>query len=290
MKARMTLALVLWLVWATALAGDDRAFFWTVERDGRVAHVFGSIHVANDSFYPLRQRILRAFADSDVLLVEVDIGNAATALGATWDLIRFGYYPPGQSLADDLTPQTLARFKAYLDTTGIPFEKIDRQRAGVIASVMTVSAMSRAGYNAEDGLDLYFMNRARGAKPIRQIETAAFQMQMLADLPAEPMMRETLDMLEHGADVFPAMETAWKQGNDQMLLEVARMAATPKDADEAQMEQRLLGDRNQGMADAIDDCIARAETCFMVVGALHLVGRENVIDILEQRGYSVRRR
>jgi uncharacterized protein YbaP (TraB family) len=51
------------------------SLFWKVENNGNTVYLLGSIHIANESFYPLDSIIEEAFDESNYLGVEADIKN-----------------------------------------------------------------------------------------------------------------------------------------------------------------------------------------------------------------------
>ena len=53
-----------------------RGFMWEVESNGNTVYLVGSMHIADDSFYP-RPEFEEAFAEADYLGVEIDISKAA---------------------------------------------------------------------------------------------------------------------------------------------------------------------------------------------------------------------
>ncbi|HER2167769.1 TPA: TraB/GumN family protein, partial [Streptococcus pyogenes] len=54
-----------------------RGFMWEVESNGNTVYLVGSMHIADESFYPLRKEFEEAFAEADYLGVEIDISKAA---------------------------------------------------------------------------------------------------------------------------------------------------------------------------------------------------------------------
>ena len=64
---------VFFLFIAAAHAVNDRALFWQVQSDTAKVYLLGSIHFADESFYPLRNKIEQAFNTSDYLVVEINI-------------------------------------------------------------------------------------------------------------------------------------------------------------------------------------------------------------------------
>ena len=50
---------------------------------------------------------------------------------------------------------------------------------------------------------------------------------------------------------------------------------------------KLVSDRNRRWMPAIEELLAGTDTAFVVVGALHLVGRDGLIELLRGKGYDV---
>jgi uncharacterized protein YbaP (TraB family) len=51
--------------------------------------------------------------------------------------------------------------------------------------------------------------------------------------------------------------------------------------------QRLVVDRNKAWADVLDELTASETVSAVVVGALHLVGEDSLIELLRERGFTV---
>ncbi|MES2603675.1 MAG: TraB/GumN family protein, partial [Pseudomonadota bacterium] len=90
------------------------------------------------------------------------------------------------------------------------------------------------------------------------------------------------------------MVSAWRCGDHENLANL--MLAMP-DADELSAQDRLavetlmrrmFDDRNAGMASKIDQFIKTGSgDYFVVVGAGHLLGKQSVVSLLQQKGYTV---
>jgi uncharacterized protein YbaP (TraB family) len=79
------------------------------------------------------------------------------------------------------------------------------------------------------------------------------------------------------------MAQAWSFGNiaamEKMTLDEM------KDAPE--LYQRLLVQRNQNWIPHVEACIKENSSCFIVVGAAHLVGPDGLPTLLAKKGYKV---
>jgi uncharacterized protein YbaP (TraB family) len=49
----------------------------------------------------------------------------------------------------------------------------------------------------------------------------------------------------------------------------------------------MLVERNAAWVASVDDCIKQKSSCFIVVGAAHLVGPDSLVAMLRKKGYKV---
>lgn len=117
-------------------AAQDKAFFWEVLGKNATVYLLGSVHFANPDFYPLNAGIERAFAESDNLVVEVDI--ASPGARAAQLIMAWGSYPPGESIEDHLSPRTYQQLSEYLASQQLPVQLIGER--GIVA------LLKNAGY------------------------------------------------------------------------------------------------------------------------------------------------
>jgi uncharacterized protein YbaP (TraB family) len=59
------------------------------------------------------------------------------------------------------------------------------------------------------------------------------------------------------------------------------MKATPEIYD------RLLVERNANWVESVEPCVKQKTSCFVVVGAAHLVGPDSLVAMLQKKGYKV---
>ncbi len=281
---------------ATVAAKANRGLFWEVsEVDGdsdrtHQIHLLGSIHFANDSFYPLSSEIMQAWQASEVLLVEVD--ESLLSAQEQRDLInKNGYYQEGESLLTKMTPATQSMLKALLADFGLSLQDVSHWRPGLLVASLTAMQAQHLGYDAGLGIDRYFLDLARGSKTVRQIESFAAQMALLAELPDDDdSLRRNFEQMRDYDKTWEATVLAWKQGDAASLYEYA-IAQPLREAPELEdFFDTLFFDRHPKMLAAVESCFSRQEHCFVVLGAGHMVGPEGLVDALKQRGYRVQQR
>jgi hypothetical protein len=260
-----------------------KLFLWKVTAaSGAEAYLLGSVHVLTKAFYPLSPGIDRAFAESKVLVEEVDLdemNDPATMMA----LARKAMLPDGQTLDQVVGRSTYEAVRAKAEATGVPLTLLQRMKPWMAAVTLAASELMRAGFQSDLGIDKHFFDRARAAGvPVRALETVAYQFDRLDGLSAtlqESSLKAMLADVETQAANIETLAAAWKSGDtaavERLLLEAFR--------DAPEVYDRLLVERNRNWVPAVEKCLIGNERCFVVVGAAHLVGQDSLVEMLRAR-------
>lgn len=273
----------------TAQTGG-RGFMWEVESNGNTVYLVGSMHIADESFYPLRPEFEEAFAEADYLGVEIDISKAADEEQQKL-VLSLGSYQDGTTLKDHISSETYSKLGDVLKKNGLESNALDAFKPWVVESTLASLKSTTAGYEASAGVDLYFIQKAIERKlPVIELESYQSQLGMFNDFSKETQ-EETLKATIENFDVLDnsvkEMAEMWKTGNDEQLLELTNSFSTNEEYNKA-----MLVDRNIGMADKIDGYLknGKSEEYFIVVGAAHYLGDHGIVKLLEDKGYKVERK
>ncbi|WIV19643.1 TraB/GumN family protein [Paenibacillus polygoni] len=267
-----------------------RGFMWEVENNGNTVYLVGSMHIADDSFYPLRSEYEEAFAEADYLGVEIDISKAVDEEQQKL-IANMGMYQDGTTLKDHVSKETYVKLEEILKQNGMEKNALDAYKPWVVETTISTLKTMTAGYEAAAGIDLYFIQKAMERKiPVLELESYESQLGMFDDFSKELQERNlktALDNFDALNDSVDQMADMWKSGNDEMLLEFTNSMAV-----EPEFYKAMLVDRNIGMADKIDGYLKsdKKEEYFIVVGAGHYLGEHGVIKLLQDKGYTVVRK
>lgn len=273
----------------TAKTGG-KGFMWEVENNGNTVYLVGSIHIADDSFYPLRPEFEEAFAEADYLGVEIDLSKAAGEAQQKM-VMDMSMYQDGTTLKDHISGETYAKLGKILQQSGMKPDALDAFKPWVVETTISSLKSVKAGYEAAAGIDLYFIQKAIERKiPVVELESYESQLSMFNGFSKELQEKnlnnalDNFDVLDDGVDKMAEM---WKTGNDEQLLELTNsMAAEPE------YNKAMLIDRNEKMAEKIDGYLknGKKEEYFIVVGAAHYLGEHGIIKLLQDKGYAVVRK
>jgi uncharacterized protein YbaP (TraB family) len=249
----------------------------------------GSIHLAQTGELSIPPAMKAAFAISDALVVEVDIG-AVDASKLRQFIQEYGFLPEGQRLSELLEPETAKLLAATAERMGIEMEGWERMRPWVVALTLPALASSGTSATPGPGVDMLFLANARGTKPIIELETADEQLQVFAGLPErvqQQMLHDTLLHLEKRKGELERLEAAWKAG-DAEALEAEVFQRERENPELRPMYEKLFYERNVRMAGKLGELLEKRGVWCVVVGAGHVVGPQGLVALLRKQGHRVR--
>jgi uncharacterized protein YbaP (TraB family) len=287
MAAAIAIALTL-----GSLAGLDaqaqrpaKSFLWKVHSGPRVMYLAGSVHALSPDVYPLSPAFEQAFAASDTLVEEIDLGQGMLSLAPM--LLSKAMYQDGRTFDKVVSKETHAQVLAQLKALPMAAELIKPMKPWMVMLTLSAMQMQLAGLNPALGLDQHFFDRATAEKKaVIGLETAESQIDRFDTMPEalqEQMLRSTLDELDAMNKELAATVAAWRRG-DAATLERDMIRSLQK---YPLAYQSLIVERNNNWMPQLEKCLARATPCLVVVGAAHLVGPDGLLTLLQRKGYRV---
>jgi uncharacterized protein YbaP (TraB family) len=142
---------------------------------------------------------------------------------------------------------------------------------------------------AEEGVDRTIELKAlESRKPVRQLETAEHQLEMLVEARPDDDIagfESGLRDILNADDNYLRLLEAWTTGDQPGVANVMADEAA-KNPDEKRL---LLDRRNRNWLPQIEAMTLSNATIFVTVGAAHLVGPGSVLEMLCARGWDVQR-
>lgn len=265
-------------------AAQGPVFLWKVTSNAGEVYLLGSIHLAKPEMYPLDARIEAAFRAADNVVVEVDIsrGNVAEQQALA---TRMGLYADGSTVKDHVSPEAFGKFQAFLEERGLPMAVFQVFRPWMSAATLQVMEMQRVGFDAEIGIERHFLRLAEEqGKPVHELESADFQLRMLGEMPdelQELFLISTIDEYSSFAERIDEMIAGWKVGN-ATVLEAMLLKDYEEKPEMRPLYQRILIDRNVGMAEKIVEMLEGGGKWFVIVGAAHLAGEQGLVEMMRR--------
>ncbi|WP_418303827.1 TraB/GumN family protein [Paenibacillus crassostreae] len=272
------------------VTAGGRGFLWEVEKGGNKVYLLGSMHIADNSFYPLHSSMEDAFDEADYLGVEVDVSKSADPQIQEL-VLSLGTYQDGTTLKDHISEATYATIGGILEEFEAPKNSLDQFKPWVVESTLTSLQAAKSGYEGQIGIDLYFITQAMENKtPIIELESFESQLSMFNNFSTElqeKTLKDTLDNFHTISDSVDKMADMWKDGNDAALLELTKEMAVNEEYNKA-----MLIDRNIAMANKIEGYLngSNQEVYLIVVGAAHMLDDTGIVSLLQNKGFVVTRK
>lgn len=264
-------------------------FMWKAERNGQVCYLLGSIHFLHSRHYPLHATIEMAFNKSDVLVVEADISGMA-GMNAATSAVQQAMYLDGRTLKDDVSGRTLDMVKQKLAGMGLGVDYLMKFKPWFVAMTILQSQLARMGYNAEAGVDKYFLNKAaQQGMPVKELEGVNFQLNLFNGFSRsenEHFLLSTIVSTHKLQTQMTKTVNAWLSGDAQTMHQnnTSYLSQYPE---LLPMYKKLNDERNITMTQKIEGYMGSNQTHFVVVGAAHLIGPNGIIRLLRNNGYTV---
>ena len=264
---------------------------WKVSgAQGSELYLLGSFHLLKADDYPLSADVDRAFAGAQRLLFELSPEEMNSPQLAT-QMMQAALRRDGRQLKDDLDAATWQRLERWGVANNMPVDRLAGFKPWFVGLTISIAQMTQQGLDPKSGLDRHLMDRAAQAnKPASGLESAASQITMLDSMSIDEqrqLLREALEQVDKGDEQSRQLHDAWRRGDDVMLWR--DMAAQMK-REYPGLYQRINVDRNNAWLPSLQQWLqpGRGNT-LVVVGALHLLGSDGVVEKLRAQGYKVER-
>lgn len=268
---------------------------WVVEDEDTLIYLLGSIHLGTPDLYPFDKKLVKAFDESDALLVEANILDTE----ALEYYSEKAMYTDGSTLKDAVAPETYAKLEQVAKLYGLPMEQLTVQKPWMLSSALSMLAMDDSfGMTPQEmamhGIDIYFLLNAQlQQKPVIELEGTRAQVDMFEGLSPEAQEQSLVAVLDsiinpsedNQSEVLQEWFTSWKQGNvEEFAKSFQAMEGTS-----SEFNEMLFGLRDEQMAKKIMNVLEEKEgKYFVVVGSGHFLIDKNIRYHLEKNGYKVK--
>jgi uncharacterized protein YbaP (TraB family) len=256
---------------------------WALHGAHNTVYLAESVHLLKPGESALPAAFTRAYDDSSQLVMEMDLAKLDTTELAAW-MLEHGRYPEGQSMTQALGPERYARVAAQAAALGLPLEQLAILRPWVVALTLTDLMYLQLGYDPQSGVEEQLIARARrDGRATAGLETLDEELGQLEHMSAEDQARFlelTLQDLKDTRSETDQMLQAWRTGDN------AQLAGQLSDAYNQfpELYRVLVSERNQRWLPQIRSYLGADHNVLIVVGALHVVGKGGLLDLLHNAG------
>lgn len=291
MPIRFLAALLLATVAGSASAEPPKPLLWKVSDADNSLYLLGSFHLLKPADYPLAPGVYAALDDAERVMFELSPAEMNDpALGQKMAVVA--QRADGQSLQAALPAETWAQLVDYAGKRNLALQNFQGFDTWFIGLLVGLTEMQLVGLDASLGLDKHFAQRAQAAgKAVGALETADQQFAMFDGMSPKEQVQQLQDSLDDvGAmeQEINKMHALWRAGDADALY---AMSGAEMKREYPDLYERLNVGRNRAwlprLRALLDD--EASDDALVVVGALHLLGDDGVVQMLRDAGYTVER-
>ncbi len=274
---------------------------WRAVKGASTIHVMGTMHLTDPRFDAYLEPLWPIVETADIVLLELDgemMEQLKTEMLNDPSLL---FITDGPTLPDRLPAEDWDQLSREMSARGIPGFLVSKMQPWYVSMMLAIPPCAMASVAAQNGVDQRIITHAESHNiPTRSLETYDVVFSIFGGESAE----EELDSIRlalmgtNEADAMIATLTeTYLSGDHGTIWELSRHQAMKDQAKTdvdilkafADMETKMLTDRNANWMDVILATADDTENILVAVGAAHLSGKNGLLYLLEQAGYSLTR-
>ncbi|MFB5143699.1 TraB/GumN family protein [Vibrio diabolicus] len=252
---------------------------WLAKKGETELMIIGSVHVGDKTMYPLPKTITQHLSQSAGLIIEADVRNSEGLV-----------YPQATILSKDVLDKAQRRHLVEIaQDLGLPETQLLNSPPWTAALTIQLALVNKLGYVSDKGVDMHLIGLADKKQiPVIPLESVQFQIDLIAGQSegGKEMLLSSIEEYDGGEELVQCLIESWKSGDGSMLVEASLTDQATED-----FNQAFLYERNRDWAKKLDTGSVlpqRSGRYTVVVGSLHLVGKDNLIELLKKRGFDIK--
>lgn len=275
---------------------------WVIEDADSTIYLFGTVHLLKPDQGWLTDTVESTLTRADEVWFEVPLQEDLAAMQAqVAPIFMRAALSPDKAMSARLNAGEKQQLAAAIARTNHPEQlamAIERMKPWFAVVQLAKGPLQSSGYDSGFGMDVVLARLARQkGKPVHGLESFEQQLGYLSQGTESEQLAALRGWLNR-SDATNRLETLvgemafrrWIDGDPELmdlLMSVWRERPYPESAPVSY--DVMVKDRNVRWAEQIADRLSGDGVTFIAVGAGHLVGPENVRDLLAARGIQARK-
>lgn len=277
--------LILLILLPSGVSG--RSSVWSISDGHTTFFLGGTIHLLREEDYPLPKEYQQAYKKSSLVVFESNLSQLNTmAFGIK--LSRAMVLPRDSDLSSVLNAAVYEKLKKFWQARNYSDTMFDRMRPWGAMMLLTQLTLHDYGIN-QQGVDAFFDRKMiLDGKKEQYLETPDEQlaiMESMADGDENTMVLQTLDELQSIPEMTEKLMHYWKSGD---VFRLENEMLQPMKNGSASIYQKVVVDRNLRWYPTLKILLKEKINAFVLVGTLHLVGKDGLLEHFHHDGYTVK--
>ena len=260
---------------------------WKISDDqNHTLYIGGTFHLLRATDFPLPHEFEDAYQRSDYVVFETDLSSTHSTTFQRM-MAQTMILPLNQSLSSKLMPKTYQTLKQYVELQGYPMGMFDRMQPWAVSLTLSQLKLSSIGVDQEGVDEYYHQHSMHDGLPQRFLESVEEQLKVIGAIGVgeeDAVILQTLKEMDELPSMMSWMVREWREGKTDRLkreLVDAMKKESPK------MYRIVLKQRNDAWMPKLLSMLHEEKRGFVLVGAMHLLGEDGLLDQFRKRGLRV---
>jgi uncharacterized protein len=272
------------LFWSSVVMADSAVY--EVTKGKQKLFLAGTIHVLRPQDFPLPAEFDAAYRQAQVIVFETDLHKVQTPeFGQRFAQAML--LPDNKTLKDVLAPEVWASLQQYATQNQYPLSQTMMYNPAMTSIMISMGELKKLGVG--EGADFFYDKAARAdQKTIKGLESeddVLAYMKVFAAADGNHIIRSTLKDTKEMGGMMETLIGQWRQGD---LKSLDKNLGEKMRSETADVYQALVVERNRKWQPQIEAMLTTPEVEMVLVGTLHLSGKDGLIEQLKRAGYKVK--
>ena len=283
----------------TAAVPFAKGNFWRATKGDQVITIAGTYHFDDPRHAANRAALMPAITGASLVLVEAGPEEEKALKAQIARDPSTMIITQGPTLNQQLPPDVWKELSEAMSARGIPPFMTAKFKPWYVLTLLSIPPCAMMQMTQEpDGLDRLVIEAAQEAGvpvgPLEPYDTLFKIFGSLTDAELTEMLASTLAVEPMAEDYFTTLVDGYFAGESRAAWELMRFISydmpgyTPDqvDAEFARMEEIVSSSRNRAWIPVLTGAAAKGPV-FAAFGALHLSGKDGVLNLLQEQGFTL---
>lgn len=261
---------------------------WKVSKGSDYFYLGGTLHLLSKDDHPLPEEYEQAYQDVGTLIFETNLA-AMESMAFQNKFMSAMVYRDQRTLESTLKPGTYRSLLRYMKSRQMPIAQFGKFQPWGVALMISSLEYQRLGMMPQYGVDQFFNEKAlKDQKAIKALESPEQQLGFLSSMAnVDPNMtiNYTLRELKRLPGMLNEITTEWRSGDMDKFAKHAYVQDMKNLF--PQVYDTILVKRNNNWMKLLPKLIGNDEKEFVLVGTMHMVGKEGLLSQLENQGFKI---
>jgi uncharacterized protein len=259
----------------------DKSLMWEVSGKGltQPSYLYGTIHINCKNRLTLSPKRQQLFARAKQLYLELDFDDPQLQN----EITKYTQMPPGKNLRQLITPQEYKKAqKFFSERLNVSLDFFSTTKPFILTAIATPTGLKCPTSSWEESLTKVAQQRKMEVKGLETVQEQFAVFDKISLKQEAAMLMEVVNNPEKSLKDFQQLLAAYDREDIPLLEKLSKADPRTK-----KLTKALLDDRNRKWIPQIAK-IAKNQPTFFGFGAAHLVGKQGVVALLRQAGYTVK--